>query len=274
MEIGKIQKLQVVKKTDFGVYLGTNEEKVLLPKNQVPESTEMGDTIEVFICRDSEDRLIATTEKPVAQVGETAYIRVKEITKFGAFLDWGLGKDLFLPYKEQTTDIKEGDMVLVGIYADKSDRLCATMKVYNYLLCTSTYEEGDIVKGVVYNFNPQYGAFVAVNNKYHGLIQMKELTSKVYVGMEVEARVKSVRTDGKLDLALRKKAYLQIDDDARKIIEYMEKNNGEIGYTDKARPEIIKKDFGMSKNEFKRAIGRLLKERRVIIKENSINLIK
>ena len=274
MEIGKIQKLQVVKKTDFGVYFGTNEEKVLLPKNQVPESTEMGDTIEVFICRDSEDRLIATTEKPVAQVGETAYIRVKEITKFGAFLDWGLGKDLFLPYKEQTTDIKEGDMVLVGIYTDKSDRLCATMKVYNYLLCTSTYEEDDIVKGVVYNFNPQYGAFVAVNNKYHGLIQMKELTSKVYVGMEVEARVKSVRTDGKLDLALRKKAYLQIDDDARKIIEYMEKNNGEIGYTDKARPEIIKKDFGMSKNEFKRAIGRLLKERRVIIKENSINLIK
>lgn len=274
MEIGKIQKLQVVKKTDFGVYLGTNEEKVLLPKNQVPEGTELGDTIEVFICRDSEDRLIATTEKPVAQVGETAYIRVKEITKFGAFLDWGLGKDLFLPYKEQTTDIKEGDMVLVGIYTDKSDRLCATMKVYNYLLCTSTYEEDDIVKGVVYNFNPQYGAFVAVNNKYHGLIQMKELTSKVYVGMEVEARVKSVRTDGKLDLALRKKAYLQIDDDARKIIEYMEKNNGEIGYTDKARPEIIKKDFGMSKNEFKRAIGRLLKERRVIIKENSINLIK
>ena len=274
MEIGKIQKLQVVKKTDFGVYLGTNEEKVLLPKNQVPEGTEIGDTIEVFICRDSEDRIIATTEKPVAQVGETAYIRVKEITKFGAFLDWGLGKDLFLPYKEQTTDIKEGDMVLVGIYTDKSDRLCATMKVYNYLQCTSTYEEDDIVKGVVYNFNPQYGAFVAVNNKYHGLIQMKELTSKVYVGMEVEARVKSVRTDGKLDLALRKKAYLQIDDDARKIIEYMEKNNGEIGYTDKARPEIIKKDFGMSKNEFKRAIGRLLKERRVIIKENSINLIK
>lgn len=274
MEIGKIQKLQVVKKTDFGVYLGTNEEKVLLPKNQVPEGTEIGDTIEVFICRDSEDRLIATTEKPVAQVGETAYIRVKEITKFGAFLDWGLGKDLFLPYKEQTTDIKEGDMVLVGIYTDKSDRLCATMKVYNYLQCTSTYEEDDVVKGVVYNFNPQYGAFVAVNNKYHGLIQMKELTSKVYVGMEVEARVKSVRTDGKLDLALRKKAYLQIDDDARKIIEYMEKNNGEIGYTDKARPEIIKKDFGMSKNEFKRAIGRLLKERRVIIKENSINLIK
>lgn len=274
MEIGKIQKLQVVKKTDFGVYLGTNEEKVLLPKNQVPEGTELGDTIEIFICRDSEDRLIATTEKPVAQVGETAYIRVKEITKFGAFLDWGLGKDLFLPYKEQTTDIKEGDMVLVGIYTDKSDRLCATMKVYNYLQCTSTYEEDDVVKGVVYNFNPQYGAFVAVNNKYHGLIQMKELTSKVYVGMEVEARVKSVRTDGKLDLALRKKAYLQIDDDARKIIEYMEKNNGEIGYTDKAKPEIIKKDFGMSKNEFKRAIGRLLKERRVIIKENSINLIK
>ena len=205
MELGKTLKLRVVKKTDFGIYLGTEDDKVLLPKNEVPQGTELGDTVEVFICRDSKDRLIATIHKPVAEVGETAYVEVKEITKFGAFLDWGLGKDLFLPYKEQTTNIKAGDKILVGIYTDKSDRLCATMKVYNYLSCNSTYEEEDIVKGVVYNYNPNYGAFVAVNNKYHGLIQTKELTMKVHVGMEVEARVKSVRPDGKLDLALRKK---------------------------------------------------------------------
>lgn len=274
MELGKKIKLRVVKKTDFGVYLGTEDDKVLLPKNEVPEGTEVDSEVTVFICRDSKDRLIATIHQPVAQVGETAYIEVKEITKFGAFLDWGLGKDLFLPYKEQTTEIKAGDKVLVGIYTDKSNRLCATMKVYDYLTCNSTYEEEDMVHGVVYNYNPQYGAFVAVNNKYHGLIQTKELTTKVHVGMEVEARVKSVRPDGKLDLALRKKSYLQIEEDAQKILQYMEDNHGQIGYTDKEKPEIIRKDFGMSKSEFKRAIGRLLKERRIIITENNIFLDK
>ena len=256
------------------MYLGTEEDKVLLPKNEVPEGTEIGSEVTVFICRDSQDRMIATIHQPVAQVGETAYVEVKEITKYGAFLDWGLGKDLFLPYKEQTTDIKAGDKVLIGVYTDKSNRLCATMKVYNYLNCNSTYEEEDIVEGIVYNYNPQYGAFVAVNQKYHGLIQTKELTTKVYVGMKVEARVKSVRPDGKLDLALRKKSYLQIEDDACKILEYMEKHGGQIGYTDKEKPEIIRKDFGMSKSEFKRAIGRLLKERRIIIGENNIFLDK
>ena len=272
MELGKKITLKVVKKTDFGVYLGTEEDKVLLPKNEVPEGTDVGTEITVFICRDSQDRLIATIHQPVAQVGETAYVEVKEVTKFGAFLDWGLGKDLFLPYKEQTTEIKAGDKVLVGIYVDKSSRLCATMKVYNYLSCNSTYEPEDIVQGVVYNYNPQYGAFVAVNNKYHGLIQTKELTTNVQIGMPVEARVKSVRPDGKLDLAIRKKSYLQIEDDAQKILDYMKKNHGQIGYTDKEKPEIIRKDFGMSKSEFKRAIGRLLKEKRIIIKENNIFL--
>ncbi|MEE0715018.1 S1 RNA-binding domain-containing protein [Eubacterium sp.] len=274
MELGKTLKLKVVKKTDFGIYLGTEDDKVLLPKNEVPQGTELGDTVEVFICRDSKDRLIATIHKPVAEVGETAYVEVKEITKFGAFLDWGLGKDLFLPYKEQTTNIKAGDKILVGIYTDKSDRLCATMKVYNYLSCNSTYEEEDIVKGVVYNYNPNYGAFVAVNNKYHGLIQTKELTMKVHVGMEVEARVKSVRPDGKLDLALRKKSYLQIEEDAEKILQFMKENGGKIDYTDKASPEVIKRDFNMSKSEFKRAIGRLLKEHQVIIGENNIFIEK
>nr|WP_302689879.1 S1-like domain-containing RNA-binding protein [uncultured Eubacterium sp.] len=274
MELGKTLKLKVVKKTDFGIYLGTEDDKVLLPKNEVPQGTELGDTVEVFICRDSKDRLIATIHKPVAEVGETAYVEVKEITKFGAFLDWGLGKDLFLPYKEQTTNIKAGDKILVGIYTDKSDRLCATMKVYNYLSCNSTYQEEDIVKGVVYNYNPNYGAFVAVNNKYHGLIQTKELTMKVYVGMEVEARVKSVRPDGKLDLALRKKSYLQIEEDAEKILQFMKENGGKIDYTDKASPEVIKRDFNMSKSEFKRAIGRLLKEHQVIIGENNIFIEK
>lgn len=274
MELGKIQKLEVVKKVDFGVYLGTKEENVLLPKNEMPQSLEIGEQIEVFVGRDSSDRLIATVNKPVAQVGECAVMTVKEVNKYGAFLDWGLGKDLFLPYKEQTTGIKAGDRVLVGVYLDKSNRLCGTMKVYTYLSNNSLYEEESTVVGTIYNYNPQFGAFVAVDNKYHGLIQTKELTITPIIGQQVEARVKSVRPDGKLDLALRQKAHIQIDTDAEKIYQFIKNNGGELGYGEKVSPEKIKQDFQMSKNEFKRAIGRLFKERRILIEENNIFLNK
>ncbi len=274
MELGKVQVLEVVKKVDFGVYLGTKDENVLLPKNEMLKDLDLGDEIEVFVGRDSTDRLIATVKQPVAQVGECALMTVKEVNKFGAFLDWGLGKDLFLPYKEQTVDIKSGDNVLVGVYLDKSSRLCGTMKVYNYLTCNSTYEEENIVIGTIYNYNPQYGAFVAVDNKYHGLIQTKELTIKPVVGMQVEARVKSVRPDGKLDLALRQKAHIQIDTDAEKIYQFIINNDGQLGYGEKVSPEKIREDFQMSKNEFKRAIGRLFKERRILIEETNIFLNK
>lgn len=274
MELGKVQTLEVIRKVEFGVYLGTLKEQVLLPKREVPEGTEVGDFVEVFLCRDSQERLIATMDRPVAQVGDTARMTVKEVTKYGAFLDWGLGKDLFLPYKEQTIEVKAGDQVLVGVYTDKSDRLCATMKVYDYLKCNSAYVEEDIVTGTVYHYNPAYGVFVAVDDRFHGLIQQKELTRKLSVGEQIEVRVKSVRPDGKLDLALRKKAYLQIDEDAEKICRFLTENGGKLGYTDKVAPEQIRKDFQMSKNEFKRAIGRLLKEGRVIIGENNIFLTK
>lgn len=274
MELGKVQKLEVVKKVDFGVYVGTKEENVLLPKNEMPQGLEIGDEVEVFVGRDSSDRLIATVNKPVAQVGECALMTVKEVNKYGAFLDWGLGKDLFLPYKEQTTAVKAGDQVLVGVYLDKSSRLCGTMKVYTYLTCNATYEEESVVTGTIYNYNPQYGAFVAVDNKYHGLIQSKELTIKPIIGQQVEVRVKSVRPDGKLDLALRQKAHIQIDDDAEKIYEFIVNNGGQLGYGEKVSPEKIKEDFQMSKNGFKRAIGRLFKERRILIEENNIFLNK
>ncbi len=274
MELGKLQTLEIVREVDFGVYLGTKEEQVLLPKKQIPQGAQMGDLLEVFVYRDSEDRLIATTNRPLVFLGETAKLQVKDVSKNGAYLDWGLEKDLFLPYKEQTVRLCAGDWVLVGVYVDKSGRLCATMKVYGYLKSGTPYEAEDIVRGTVYNYNPQYGAFVAVDNQYHGLIQKKELTKQVSVGEEIEARVLAVRTDGKLDLALRKKAYLQIEDDAAEILRFMEANGGKLDYTDKAKPEIIRQDFQMSKNEFKRAIGRLLKDNRVFIGENKIFLTK
>ena len=277
IELGKKQELTVIKRVEFGIYLGEQEgaeERVLLPKKQVPEGTEIGSKLTVFVYKDSKDRLIATTHEPKLVLGQLAVLPVLEVGKIGAFLDWGLGKELFLPYKEQTKEIEEGEKVLVGIYIDKSKRLSATMKVYDYLTCNSTHEPEDIVSGTVYNYNPKYGAFVAVDNKYHGLIQQKELAQKVYIGMPIEARIKSVRPDGKMDLSLRKKAYLQVDDDAKKIVEFMENNGGKIDYTDKASPERIKTDFNMSKSEFKRAIGRLLKEKRLTIGENNIFLNK
>lgn len=274
MELGRTQKLEIVRMVDFGAYLGTEEEQVLLPKKQVPEGANVGDEVKVFIYRDSQDRLIATVNKPLVELDETAVLTVKEVSKNGAFLDWGLEKDLFLPYKEQTVSIKSGDKVLVGVYLDKSNRLCATMKAYKFLKCTSTYEPDDVVIGKVYNYNPEYGVFVTVDNKYHGLVQKKELTTRLEIGQQIQARVKSVRPDGKLDLSLRKKAYLQMDEDAEKIYKYIENNGGQLGYTDKAKPEVIREDFQMSKSEFKRAIGRLLKEHRIIIGESNIFLNK
>ena len=274
MELGKIQKLKIVRKVDFGVYLGTEAEQVLLPKKQVPSGAQVGDCVQVFVYRDSSDRLISTTKFPKATLGKLALLEVKDRSKAGTFLDWGLEKDLFMPFKETVGEVKIGDHVLVAIYIDKSDRLCATMKVYNYLETDSEYKPDDMVEGVVYNYNPDYGAFVAVDNKYHGLIQKKELVRDVKIGQKVQVRVTGVRPDGKLDLSYRKKAYLQIDEDADRIYQIIKQKGGKLDYTDKASPEIIKKDFQMSKNEFKRAIGRMLKEGRVTIGENNIFLHK
>lgn len=274
IELGKIQKLEIVKMTDNGARLGNEKEDVLLPKKEVPVGAEVGDELEVFICRDSEERLIATISKPIAQVGEIALMKVNDVTKYGAFLDWGLGKDLFLPYKEQTYKVQVGDQVIVRVYTDKSDRLCGSMKIYNYLETDSGYSAQDIVTGLVYNYNPEYGAFIAVDNKYHGMVPKKEMTRDLKIGEKVDVRVKNVRADGKLELSLRNKSYLQMDEDAEKIYQFMVENGGELGYTEKVSPEKIRQDFQMSKSEFKRAIGRLLKERRITIGENNIFLNK
>lgn len=273
MEIGKVQKLKVVNKVDFGVYLGEEKDKVLLPKNEVPAGVDVGNEVEVFIMRDSEDRLIATVHQPTAQVGELARMKVQDVTKHGAFLDWGMGKDLFLPYKEQTYKVKPGDEVLAGVYVDKSERLAATMKIYSYLSVNSTHDAEDIVEGTVYNINPEYGVFVAVDDKFHGMIQKKEVVSEMRIGERIKARVKSRRTDGKLDLAMRKKSYMQIDEDAETIYEFMREHGGKLDYTDRAEPARIKQDFAMSKAEFKRAIGRLLKNKRIEIEETGIKLL-
>lgn len=276
MELGKKQTLYVVKRTDFGVYLNENEQEqegfvnVLLPRKQVPEETQIGDQIEVFLYRDSMDRLIATTNTPKLTLGECAKLSVIEVGTIGAFMDWGLEKDLLLPFKEQTVRVRTGREYLVALYVDKSKRLCATMKLYHYLLSDSPYKENDNVSGTVYEIIDEMGAFVAIDDMYQGLIPMKELHRKIAVGDIIEGRVANVKEDGKLDISLSKKAYLQMDDDCATIMETIDSYDGVLPFTDKAIPAVIERELGMSKNAFKRAIGRLLKQDKIIITEKNI----
>lgn len=263
IKLGERQTLTIVKKVEFGVYLAESkdnaEEKVLLPVKQVPEGAMSGDVVEVFVYRDSKDRMIATTNTPKLKMGEVAELAVAQVGKFGAFLDWGLEKDLLLPFKQQKKRVQPGDKVLVSLYIDKSGRLCATMNVYENLRCDSPYKKNDQVTGRVYEISDNFGAFVAVDNIYSALIPKKELYGKVMPGEDVTARVTQVKEDGRLDLSIREKAYLQIEKDAEEILRIIDSYDGVLPFNDKVSPEIIKRETGMSKNEFKRGVGNLLK---------------
>ena len=275
LELGKKQTLKVVKTVDFGVYLGENnnvpsEERVLLPKKQVPEGTKEGDGLTVFLYKDSRDRLIATTRDPMVSVGGTALLTVKQVTKIGAFLDWGLEKDLLLPYHEQTRKVKEGDQVLIALYIDKSSRLCATMKLYPYLSCRPPYSAGDQVYGRVYEISDRFGVFVAVDNRYSALIPRREAAGSYSVGDVLTLRVTEVKEDGKMDVSDRKEAYLQIEEDAENILAVIDEYAGVLPFDDRISPEVIRREFGLSKNAFKRAVGRLLKEEKIVIRDGKI----
>jgi len=277
IELGKKQILTVVKKVEFGVYLADvtedAEEKVLLPAKQVPSDVEVNDNLTVFIYRDSKDRLIATTKEPMLQIGEVALLRVNQVGKFGAFLDWGLEKDLLLPFKEQTTAVQAGDQCLVRLYADKSNRLCASMKVYHYLRSDSPYRKDDTVEGIVYEISKNFGVFVAVDNCYSALIPKSEPAEGICVGDRVSARVTEVKADGKLSLSVREKAHIQMNADADKIMRLLERYDGVLPFSDKADPELIREKTGMSKNEFKRAVGNLYKQRLILIEKDCIKKV-
>ena len=280
IRLGEVQNLVIVKQVEFGVYVApesavhdaeaVKEQKILLPSKYVPEGRSVGDHVEVFVYRDSKDRLVATTLQPKLAMGQVARLRVAQVGKFGAFLDWGLEKDLMLPFKQQKKRVSEGEEVLVSLYIDKSDRLCATMNVYHDLRTDSPYQKDDRVTGTVYEISPNFGAFVAVDDIYSGLIAQKELYGDVRIGETITARVLQVKEDGKLDLSIREKAYLQIAGDAEKVAELIDRFGGALPFNDKASPEVIKRETGMSKNEFKRAVGNLLKNGRIKITEKGI----
>lgn len=275
LELGKRQTLRVLRKLDFGAYLSDDpkakkEDQVLLPSAQVPEHAEIGDKIDVFLYRDSQDRMIATTREPKIELGGIAVLRVKDVTRIGAFLDWGLEKDLLLPYHEQTGPVNKGDDVLVALYVDKSSRLCATMKVYHYLRTDSPYREGDEVEGRVYEISRNFGVFIAVDDQYSAMIPHQDAQGTFQPGTRIQVRVVKVRPDGKLTVSAKQKAYLQINTDAEEIMKAIEAEDGVLPFDDKADPELINSRFGISKAAFKRAVGHLLKEGRIEIADGQI----
>lgn len=283
LELGKRQRLSIVKKVDFGVYLvehmparGESEkdmEMVLLPVKQVPEEFDVGDSLEVFLYKDSKDRLIATVNEPLITLGKIARLQVVQVSGIGAFLNWGLEKDLLLPFKEQTRKVKEGEEILVALYIDKSSRLAATMKLYPYLEIAKDYKKDDLAAGTVYQLADGYGAYVAVDDRYQGMVPAREPWGNIQPGDRVNARVTAIKEDGKLDLSLREKAYIQMDADGEKILALLKQKGGSLPLGDKSSPEEIKEALGMSKGEFKRAIGRLYKKQIIKIAPERISLV-
>ncbi len=274
IRLGEWQEMVVVKTVEFGVYLAPDaeekEERILLPAKQVPDGCKMGDSLKVFVYRDSGDRMIATVREPKLVMGQVAELTVAQVGKIGAFLDWGLEKDLLLPYKEQKYRVQEGDRVLVALYIDKSSRLCATMNVYKNLRADSPYRKDDRVKGRVYEISDNFGAFVAVDNCYSALIPKKELYGEVRIGEDVEARVVKVLEDGRLTLGIRENTIAQMEKDGEKLLGLLDSYEGVLPFTEKADPEVIRRETGMSKNEFKRAVGHLMKQGKVQINNGVI----
>ena len=278
IKLGKTQELKVIKLTPKGAYLNRKNEResndVFILREELSKEIAEGDTIAVFVYRDEKEKVVATTKKPYLEVEEIGFLKLAETTKIGGFMKWGLEKDLFLPFSEQIGKVQKGRNYLVGVYVDKTNRLCATMKIKNLLSDNSPYKKDDIVKGTIYSINREIGAFVAVDNKYDALIPRHELFGVYRIGDAVNARVTKVRKDGKLNLSLRKKVYKQMDKDARVILNKLQRKGGELPLNDYSSSAEIKEELNMSKGAFKRAVGRLLKEGQIEFSKNGIKLVR
>jgi predicted RNA-binding protein (virulence factor B family) len=276
-EIGREHELKVAKLVDFGAYLHWDDgELVLLPQKYLPEDLQIDDTITVFIHKDSEDRLIATTEKPYAQVGEFAYLRVKQINNIGAFLDWGLTKDLLVPFSEQKRKMAIGEYHMVYVYVDDvTDRITATAKLEMVVRGNKTeYTEGQEVEVLVGKFIIN-GYQVVINNTDLGLVYKNEIFQDIKSGKKYKAYIKKLREDGKIDVSFQKSGYENtVSSFSEQIFIKLQKNDGIIALGDKSDPEEIYQELKMSKKNFKKAIGLLYKENKIIIEKYKICLTK
>ena len=272
INLGEVQELKVEKIIKSGALLKDAEgEKVLLPIEEI-ENEKNGDIIKVFLYNDSRGKVLATKTMPKITLGKIAHLEVKEITKIGAFLDWGLEKELFLPFKEQICKLDRGRSYLVALYIDKTGRLCSTMKIRDYLRTDSKYKENDKVSGVVYNIVDDIGAFVAIDNIYEALLPKDQKRGVVAVGEPIRVRVSSVKSDGRLNLSQRERGHLELDKDAELIFDVLEDYEGFLPYNDKSDPDDIKDMFCMSKSAFKKAVGRLLKENKIVFFKDGIKI--
>ena len=276
MKIGEINTLRIEKETGIGLFLSDDlGMEVLLPKRYVPKKIEVGDKIDVFIYRDSEDRLISTTETPKGKLNEIAWMNVKSVTEAGAFLDWGLSKDLFVPMKEQIVKLREGETHLVYVYLDTlTQRLAASPRLERYLeSIPEGLEKGSEVQATVWKEHPPLGYQVIVNNQYLGMIYANQVFQELNIGDVTNAYVNAIREDGRIDVILQKPGFESIDDSTKDLIDALEKNNGFLPLTDKSSPEAIYSALSMSKKSFKKAAGGLYKSRIIEINPDGIKLI-
>ncbi|RLD67996.1 MAG: GntR family transcriptional regulator [Bacteroidetes bacterium] len=270
--IGKLNTLLVMREAEQGLYLdGDNLGDILIPKRYVPEGTAVDDEIEVFIYTDSEDRIIATTEKPHAMVGEFGAMKVVHVNKFGAFMDWGLMKDLFVPFREQKMKMLEGNTYVVFVYLDlDTDRVAASAKLDQFLDETPpTFEQGEEVEIIIAQ-RTDLGYKVIINETHWGLIFKNEIFGNIQIGDKRKAYIKNMRDDDKIDVSLQKEGYERIDSVSKTILQKIEDESGFLALTDKSSPEEISATFGISKKAFKKAIGTLYKQRLIELDTHGI----
>lgn len=276
--LGEFQKLFIKRFKNNGAYIGLKEIKnekldILLPKKEVLETDKIGDEIEVFVYKDNQARFVATRKIPKISLGKLETLEVMDISKIGAFLDWGLEKELFLPFKEQSMKLEKGRKYLVTLYIDKSERLCATMKIRDYLTSDSPYKEGEWVEGIIYSIHKDYGAFVAVDKKYDAMIENKDIVGVLEIGEPINFRISKIKKDGRLNLVLKNLSHVEINDNANTLFNIIKDRGGFLDLNDKSDPDKIKDICGMSKSSFKKAVGRLLKNEKVKFEGNGIKLI-
>lgn len=276
INIGKYNNLKINRRTDFGLYLADEEgEEVLLPNAFVTDTMEEGQLLNVFVYTDSEDRMVATTQHPYVIAGEFAYLKVKEVTDFGAFMDIGLSKDLLIPFRNQSQKMQPGKSYLVYVYLDDvSERLVGTDRIRKLLsLDPDDLKPGDEV-GLLVGEKTDLGFFTVVNQKYHGLLYEQDLFQEIRSGDKCKGYVTKIREDGKIDVTLEEPGYGKVEPNAQKILDYLKSKDGYMKFTDKSDPEEIKSIFKMSKKTFKKAIGSLYKERKVKLEKDGVRLLK
>ncbi|WP_067146226.1 CvfB family protein [Pseudotamlana agarivorans] len=273
--LGQVNTLEIIRETDHGIYLMDNEDnEVLLPNRYVPTSFKIWDKIDVFVYLDNEERPVATTDMPYIKRDEFALLRCNQVTDYGAFLDWGLVKELFCPFKEQAFKMKPGGWYLVHCYLDeKTDRLVASSKTNRFLdntnLTVQQFDEVDIIM----SHPSDIGMNVIVNKIHSGLIYKDQIFKDISVGDKLKGIVKKIRPGNKLDISLGQIGYRNIEPNAERILHELQDNSGYMNLTDKSSPEAIKEQLQMSKKNFKKAIGALYKERQIEIKSDGIYLV-